>query len=141
MTDSLTSTNKQKYPARRTQESDRLAGYCNSPILRLFGTIKLIEQLHQRPLLDAGDVRTGNAKLPSDFPLCLFFVLIQAKPADDDLFFPCVEDVDVLINFVGFQLELYRIHDFARALYLPGFSEPTFLEPGLFVFCIGKDAG
>jgi hypothetical protein len=39
----------------------------------LLHLVKLMIQLHQRPLLDAGDIRAGNTELLGDLPLRSFF--------------------------------------------------------------------
>jgi len=83
-------------------------------VLRLFRPIKLVEQLHQCPFFDPRDVRTGDAQLTRNFPLGFFFVLVQTKSADNHFFFPLIENVNVLVDLIGFQLQLYGIHDLVR---------------------------
>ncbi|SFK06969.1 hypothetical protein SAMN05518846_108128 [Brevibacillus centrosporus] len=82
------------------------------PVLRLLRTVKFVKQLHQSTLLDARNIGARNAQFASDFPLGLLFVLIQSESPDDHFFFPIVENMDVLINLVRFQLQLHRIHYF-----------------------------
>jgi len=58
--------------------------------------VKLVVKLHQRPLLDAGDVRAADAELAGDFPLGpLVSASIQADVDDQD------EVLQILAGVVG----------------------------------------
>lgn len=84
-----------------------------SLLLLFFLLVKLMIQLHQRSFLDPRYVAARDAELFGNFPLRpLLAALLQAETANDNLFLPFVENVQVAVNFALLDFKLHLLYHF-----------------------------
>ncbi len=102
--------------------------------ISLLRLIKLMIQLHQRPLLYPRHIAAADAQFLRNLPLRpLVTAVDEAEAADDDLFFLIIQYIEVFVYFRFLDLQLHLIR------HIVGFRAEDVNERNFVTFLVRTD--